>query len=111
MLFEFSIDLESELIRLLGFFEIVVPSPIVDELKFLSKKGKGKQKIISKPALELTKNYKIVKTEGKGDEAVLLLAKKLNAMVLTNDKELRNRVKQLGLHNIFLRGKSKLEID
>ncbi len=33
MLFEYSINLEEELIRLLGNYEIVVPSKIVEELK------------------------------------------------------------------------------
>ena len=43
MLFEFSIDLEDELIKLLGRFHILVPSPIIEELKLLSKHGNGKK--------------------------------------------------------------------
>ncbi len=41
MCFEFSIDLEKELTRLLGSYHIVVPSSIVKELESLSKKGAG----------------------------------------------------------------------
>ena len=44
MIFEYSINLEQELLRLLGSYEVVVPSKIIKELKFLCEKGKGKQK-------------------------------------------------------------------
>jgi len=111
MLFEFSIDLEDELTRLLGKFRIIVPSPIVEELKLLSEKGKGKKKLIAKPSLELIKKYEIVDEGGNGDDAVLMLAKKLNGIVITNDRELRKRVKESSLQTIYLRGKSRLVLD
>lgn len=111
MLFEFSIDLEDELTRLLGKFRIIVPSPIVEELKLLSEKGKGKKKLIAKPSLELIKKYEIVDEGGNGDDAVLMLAKKLNGIVITNDRELRKRVKESSLQTIYLRGKSRLALD
>ena len=108
MLFEFSIDLEDELLRLLGSFRIVVPKPIVEELRLLAERGKGKKRLIAKPALKLIEKYEIVDAGGNGDESILFLAKKLNGLVLTNDRELRNQVKDLGLHSIYLRGKKKL---
>lgn len=108
MLFEFSIDLENELSRLLGVFHIVVPKPIVDELRLLAERGKGKKRLIAKPALKLIEKYEIVDAVGNGDESILLLAKKFNGLVLTNDRELRNQVKDLGLHSIYLKGKKKL---
>ena len=111
MLFEFSIDLEDELTRLLGKFHIVVPRPIFEELKLLSEKGKGKKKLIAKPSLELIKKYEIVNAEGNGDDAVLKLAKKFNGKVITNDRELRKRVKESSLQTIYLRGKSRLVLE
>ena len=111
MLFEFSIGLEDELTRLLGKFHIIVPSPIVEELKLLSEKGKGKKKLIAKPSLELIKKYEIVNAEGNGDDAVLMLAKKFNGIVITNDRELRKRVKESSLQTIYLRGKSRLVLE
>ena len=53
MLFEFSIDLEDELIRLLGRCKIIVPKPIIDELTYLSENGKGKKKTNAKASLKL----------------------------------------------------------
>lgn len=113
MLFEFSIDLEDELQRLLGKYEIIIPEPIIEELKNLSKFGEGKQSRIAKPALKLSKKYRKVKLdkEKKGDDAVLYLAKKLQTFVLTNDKELKEKLKDESLPVIYLRGKQKLAVD
>ena len=44
MLFEFFIDLEDELTRLLGRFRILIPKPIFDEIVFLSKLFKCENK-------------------------------------------------------------------
>lgn len=110
MLFEFSVDIENELSRLLGGFRIIIPKPIVEELRLLAEHGKGKKRLIAKPALKLIEKYEIVDATGSGDESILFLAKKLNGLVLTNDRELRNQVKDLGLHSVYLRGKKKLAI-
>jgi len=112
MLFEFSIDLEDEIVRLLGRCHIVVPRPILDELKVLSEKGKGKAKVFAKPALVFVKRFEIMDIEGfRGDDAVLHLAKKVSGVVVTNDTELKQRIKKAGLHVVFLRGKQKLVLD
>jgi rRNA-processing protein FCF1 len=111
MLFEFSIDLEDELTRLLGRFHIVVPTPIAKELRYLSEHGKGKKRLIAKPALELIKKYEIIDEKGTGDDSVLSLAQKLNGIVVTNDRVLKNRVKKTGLRIIFLRGKNRLVLE
>jgi hypothetical protein len=111
MLFEFSIDLENELTKLVGKFKIIIPSPIVEELKFLSNSGDGKKRQNAKAALQLIKNYEIVNIQGPGDDAVLNLAKKINGIVVTNDRELRRRIKELSLKVIFLRGKKKLALE
>lgn len=111
MPFEFMIDLEDELARLLGSFHIVVPSSVYEELVFLSNEGKGRKKRLAKPALDLIKDYKIVDTKDKPDDAVLNLAIKLNGIVLTNDKQLRKRAKKKSLKTIYLRGKHKLVLE
>jgi len=113
MLFEFSIDLEDELTRLLGKYHIIVPKPIIEELKFLSKHGKGKKKLIAKPALEFVSRYEVSSyyTDEKGDNAVFHLAKKLSGIVLTNDRILRKRLREESLHVIYLRGKNRLVLE
>ncbi len=111
MLFEFSINLEKELTRLFGKFKIIIPGPVVNELQFLSEHESGRKKFIAKPALKLIEKYDIVDADGKGDQAILELAKKLNCVVLTNDKKLRDKIKELSLHTVYLRGKSKLVLE
>lgn len=113
MLFEFSIGLESELSRLLGKYHVIIPKPIFEEIKLLAEKGKGKKKLIAKPALELIKGFEIINADDAkcGDDAVLHLAKKFTGFVVTNDRELRKRVKDASLHTIFLRSKKYLVLD
>ena len=113
MIFELSIDLENELTRLLGKYHIVIPKPIVEELKFISEHGKGKKKNIAKPAIEFANRYDIVDLDNdeKGDRAILYLAKKISGIVLTNDRDLRKKLKNESLHNIFLRGKQRLFLE
>ena len=111
MLFEYSIKLEQELVRLLGSYEIVIPSKIVEELKFLSEKGKGKKKQYAKPALKLVEKFKIVADKSENaDNAVLNIAKKLNGIVFSNDKELKKRAKKEKIKTIFMRNKKYLMI-
>jgi rRNA-processing protein FCF1 len=111
MLFEFSIDLQGELTRLLGKYHVVIPIPIVRELEFLSKHGKGKKSLFAKPSLKLIEKYDVEEADGKGDDAVFCLAKKLNCIVVTNDRELKNRLKTASLQVIYLRGKGQLSMD
>ena len=108
MLFEFSIDLEEELTRLLGKHYIVIPIPIIKELEFLSKHGKGNKKIIAKSSLKLVEKYDVMEIEEEGDNAVFCLAKKHGCVVVTNDGELRKRLKKVSVPVVFLRGKQML---
>ena len=111
MLFEFSIDLEDELTRLIGKHRILLPSPIIEELRFLSENGKGKKRQNAKAALDLIKRYETVEEQGAGDDSVLFLAQRLKGIVLTNDRELRKRAKQASLKTIYLRGKNRLALE
>ena len=113
MCFEFSIDLEDELTKLLGKNIITVPEPIVDELKILSETGKESKKRIAKPALDLAKKYEIIKinTNKKGDDAIILFAKKYSGIVVTNDRELIKRLKDISIRVIYLRNKKYLVLD
>ena len=111
MLFEYNINLKQELVKLLGNYKIVVPSKIVEELKFLSEKGKGKKKQYAKPALLLIKNYNIIIDKSKNaDDSVLNVAKKLNGVIFSNDKELKKKAKKEKIKTIFMRNKKYLMI-
>ena len=102
--FEFKIDLEDELTNLLGTYEILIPSSVLNELKNLKDKD-------ARSALDFALKYKVIETEKKGDESIFAMAKELNAVVVTNDRELRKRLKDNGLKVIYLRQKSYLVLD
>lgn len=104
MQFEFKIDLEGELFRILGAYEILIPSAVLNELKKIKDKH-------AMPALKLAEGYRVIVSEKKGDESILSLAKEIDAVVVTNDRDLRKRLKENGLRAIYLRQKSYLAMD
>jgi len=104
MPFEFSINLDLEIRSLLGDCEILVPGPVIGELK----RSKNK---FARAALALASKYPIHETSIQGDAGVIQAAKDLNAMVVTNDAILRKRLRQSGIKSIFLRSRSHLYID
>ena len=86
MPFEIRINLDLALHDLLGEARIVVPGP-------------------------LARKYEIIPTELTGDSAVVELAKKENAYVLTNDKELRRRLRKERIPLIYLRSGTHLALE
>jgi len=110
MFFEFSVDWEKELDRLLGSYHPVVPTAVVEELQILSTRGIGQKKAAA--ALRLIVKYDTIDQEADTvDEALMRIAEKTNGIVVTNDTELRKRLKNRGFSVIFLRGKKKLALD
>ena len=83
---------------------MVVPGPMVGELKNLDNK-------YAKAALMLARKYEIVQTGGTGDDAVVEAAIRFNAYVLTNDKELRRRLRTLNIPIIYLRSHTHLVVE
>ena len=106
MPFKSSINLDSELRRLLGNCRIVVPAPIIGELKKLEKTLPH-----AKSALRLARTKEIVETEAQGDRAVLEAAEMVEGgIILTNDKELIREALKKGIPIIRLIGGNRLEL-
>ncbi|MEW6069171.1 MAG: PIN domain-containing protein [Candidatus Thermoplasmatota archaeon] len=101
--FQFKIDLEKELDRLLGRYEILVPTSVVKELKGLKSR-------YALAALKLSERYNKVELKGEVDNAILELAKKGNIVVVTNDRALRRKLRTNKIPVIFLRAKTHLEL-
>jgi len=112
MIFEYSIQIKDQLLGLIGKHKIVIPITIKKELEKLSIKGKGKTKINARAALEYIKQYDILDFQErmKADDSLLVTAKKVNGLILTNDSELRRRAKKEGIKTVFLRGRQRLAI-
>lgn len=110
MFFEFSIDWEKELDILLGSYHLVIPTAVINELRILSKCSRRKKKAIA--ALKLIEKYNRIDEDIKSaDEALVKIAEKTNGIVVTNDTNLRKKLKNRGCSVIFLRGKKKLVLD
>jgi rRNA-processing protein FCF1 len=59
----------------------------------------------------LARKYEIVQTEGTGDDAIVEAAIRLDAYVLTNDKELKRRLRSLRIPLIYLRSNTHLIVE
>ena len=104
MPFEIKMNLDLALRDLLGEVRIVVPGPLVGELKHMDHR-------YAKAAIALARKYEIIPTEYTGDNAVVEMAAKTGGYVLTNDKELRRRLRKEGVPIIMLRFGTHLVID
>jgi rRNA-processing protein FCF1 len=103
MPFQFRVNLESELRRLLGTPEIAVPKPVMIELELLSERDRDAQ-----AALRLASRYRVIDASGSADDALLDLAGSHRAIVLTNDQPLLDRLRAAGIPRIFLRSRNHL---
>ena len=103
MPFQFSVNIDMELKRLFGDLPVVVPSSVLGELAN-SKDPAGKG------AVALARKYETVDTDLRGDDAVLDVAKRMSAAVLTNDRELIRRLRAENIPVVRLRSERYLEL-
>ena len=112
MVFEHTIRIENELTRLLGSFEIFILQSIYNEIIKLQEDGSEKQKQLAKLSLQYIKRYPIFDdTVKSADLALIDEAIKHNAIVITNDVELRKQLKKNHVQCICLRGKNQLMLE
>lgn len=108
MPFQFRLNLDEELGRLLGAYRIIVPSRVLHELKALAR---TKPKARAALALVRRRGYRVVPVEGKGDDAVVQLAVQERAVVLTNDGALRRALREAHVPTIYLRSRRHLVLE
>jgi len=106
MPFQFGLNIDAELSRLLGKYEAVVPSSIRSELKRLAARSAA-----AKAALRLAEKFTTFKTTAEGDQSIIEAAKTLRAIVVTNDSELLETLEAEGIPRIRLRSRSHLVIE
>lgn len=106
MPFQFRVNLEAELQRLLGTADISVPKPVIVELELLSERDRD-----AKAALQLASRYRVIAATGSADDALLDLGAAHRAVVVTNDQPLLDRLKAAGIPRIFLRSRNHLVVE
>jgi uncharacterized protein len=113
---QFKIDIFNELTRVLNRnFDLILLSPVKRELEMLAEKSSPKTRKNAVFALTLAEKCKYVKVPEKPkeltDDAIARIAMQWKAPVFTNDKLLKKRLRDISLPVIYLREKSRLEID
>ncbi len=104
MPFQFKVNLDNELKRLFGETPVFVPSSVLGELaNSMDKKAKA--------ALALARKYGIAETDLRGDDAVLDVAVRREAAVVTNDRGLIARLRERRLPVVRLRSRKYLVVD
>ncbi len=106
--FQFGIDVKKEIERLSGIRDLLVPDCVHAELETLAKRQKNPQ---AKMALQYSERFERVESRGRGDDAIVELAERMEAMVATNDRALRRLLAEKGIPAIFMRKKSYLDME
>jgi rRNA-processing protein FCF1 len=113
---QFKIDIFSELENLLNRrFELILLSPVKWELELIAEKGSPKMRKNAFYALKLAEKCKYIEVDlpisTLIDDIIIEKAKEWNFPVFTNDSQLRKRLRDISVPVIYVRQKSRLEID
>ena len=106
---QFGVDIFEELNRL-GFNEFCVPEAVIFEIERLIKREKGSDRTAAKIARSMMGRCERIVATGSADDVILRLAKNMGAAVLTNDRELKQRLADNRIQTVSLRQKNKLDI-
>jgi len=113
---QFKIDIIAEIERLIKrSFELILLSPVKRELETLAKRSAPKMRKNAAFALHLAEKCTYVnvslKPDEPTDEAILRIAQDWRVPVFTNDKLLKEKLRDISIPTIYVREKSRLEID
>ena len=113
---ELKIDIFEETKRLLNRnLDFVLLSPVKHELELLAAKDSPKIRREAAYALKLAEKCKFVAVENaeklSTDDVIVKVSKAWNSPVFTNDRQLRKRLKDISVPVIYVRQKSRLDID
>jgi len=113
---QFKIDVFEELMKLLNQrFEPILLSATYQELQTMAEKGSPSRRKQASLALKLAEKCHLVNVEKSAgetnDDVILRIAAEWKSPVATNDQELRRRLRAKDIPVIFLRGKSRLELE
>ncbi|MGD0646021.1 MAG: PIN domain-containing protein [Candidatus Bathyarchaeia archaeon] len=113
---KFKLDIFVEVERLLNRnIDFVLLTPVKHELELLAARDSPKIRKEAAYALKLAEKCKFVAVDDQEklstDDVIVKVAKAWNAPVFTNDRQLRKRLRDISVPVIYVRQKSRLEID
>lgn len=109
---QFGVDLFEGLRELLGGYEALVPAEVVYELRGLSQ-GRGNNAAAARFGLTIAARCTVLppnEDEAPVDDKVIRTAEMFNAVVMTNDKKLKDRLLSLRILVVVLRSRRRLEL-
>ena len=114
--FQFKIDIFNCLQQLLERrLELILLSPVKRELESLAKKGSPKMRKNALCALKLAEKCTYIEVDAPpsalADDVIVKIAEKWKSPVFTNDRQLKKRLRDISVPVIYVRQKSRLEID
>jgi hypothetical protein len=113
---ESKIDIFAETKRLLNRnLDFVLLSPVKHELELLATKDSPKNRREALYALKVAEKCRYVAVDNpekwSTDDVILKVAKAWNSPVFTNDRQLRKRLRDISVPVIYVRQKSRLDVD
>lgn len=109
---QFNVDLFEGLRELIGSFTALVPAEVVYELRGLSA-GQSKKSAAAKFGLTLAQRCRILPEIDEDipvDDKVIIAAREFNAVVVTNDRVLKDKLLEQRIPVVILRSRCRLEI-
>lgn len=99
--------LETYLLENFGKTELYITAPVLKEIEKMARtKPKAKRALL---LLKSLPRVKTIQSNKKADESVIEIAKKIDAIVATNDKKLRKKLRKLGIRSMTTKhGKIKI---
>ncbi|AGO60244.1 MULTISPECIES: PIN domain-containing protein [Ferroplasma] len=98
------IDLENGIMSITPRMEPLIPACVLAELR-----GLATTKWYAKAALKYSERFKNIESHGEGDFCIMVVAKSLNAAVLTNDRRFRKILKNKGIPCVTMGNQNNLQ--
>jgi rRNA-processing protein FCF1 len=113
---KFKIDIFKQTEELLNTkVELILLSPIRQELEELAQKGSPKLKKDASYALKIAKKCNLIElnrtASSSPDDIIIQFAKENKHPVFTNDKELKKKLRNINVPVIYVRQKTHLQIE
>ncbi len=113
---QFKLDIFEEIMNLFNQnFESIVLSTTIDELRSIMERGAPKLRKQAEMALKLAEKCDLINVDRKpretNDDVIIRVAKQMKCLVATNDSDLRKRLRNISIPVVYVRQKSRLELE
>jgi rRNA-processing protein FCF1 len=113
---QFKLDIFEEIMNILNQnYEPIALSTTIDELRSIAERGAPKLQKQAEMALKFAEKCDLINVDRKhgetNDDVIIRMAKQMKCLVATNDSELRKRLRNISIPVVYVRQKSRLELE